>query len=1765
MGQGAVFFEGVRRWIAAQRGGTRAVQTRGTPRFDPLEPRLLLNADLMNSGSLLSLPTTLGEPAIVVGLNEEDQPVQEAFAPLASFEIGPPTPPAESSGQGEKTVGPLSDADMVSQPIEADLGSVELVTATESDPVESGSEIGAAVQISGTSYPRESASPTAADPGQTGTPGSVGIQPIDIRGPPKMEVASGVTAPDTDTSWISGSGPSALMNLGDRIVPAGSESVTSPTLWGSRVFNVCVESGLLAAIQTSLNTYVADLTTEGYQVTVQEFGGDAAALRAELQNQWRVNHLEGALFVGDLPYVTLTTEDNFDSAPVDVTYLHDLYFMDLDGTYVLNSTGTDAHLNGSGDVGPEIYVSRITTSNLDITGKDEATLINQYFAKVHAYRTGALSFSSRGIVFADDDWSGWGSEQMDGLYSEVLAIHDPSATTRAGYLNALAQDYESILECTHGNGVSQGHYLKVPPGPGEFVDSSDVLQANPRPGFYNLFTCDVAVYTEPNHVIGAYVYGGSYGLNAVGSTKTGGMLHFPDYYHPQSLGDSLGQAFMEWFSLYAYPTDDQANDAAVDWFYGMTMQGDPTLKTRAQFASAVVKVSDNGVEIHNGDRYPGPTDGTNFGSVAQGGAAITRTFMVRNDGTVALTLGPVTVPTGYTLTEALSSSLAPGASDTFTVQLDTAAVGTKVGDVSFSTNDSDQNPFSFRIMGAVTGPEVTVLGNEIVVTDGETAPSTLSGTDFATVPRGGTAISHVFTVRNDGTGTLTLGAVAVPTGFTLTDGLSNSLAPGASDTFTVRLDAATAGTKSGDILFSTNDLDENPFNFRITGLVTAAAAPEVTVLGNGCLIVDGDAMPSTSDWTDFGAASRGGATVSRIFTVRNDGTAALTLATVMVPTGYTLTDGLVVSLAAGASDTFTVRLDTTTVGTKSGEISFSTNDSDENPFNFRVTGAVLPPTVRVAYVVPSNRTAQTDAVANLRYAVQVQQDWYRDQMERNGFGAKTFLFETQADGVTPLIHTIHVSETDDYLRGDIWNRVGQAAANAGVPIWTPGQVWLLVPEIHLQHSDGSIEGGVATGATWGSGIDAGVAMMPSAALVFMNAQDMVDDRPYNGLIIPQIGPYPLAPNVSFPWWEGNTVSGLASTYVGTALHAMSVGLGLCGDSRNDAVSHGSLMAWGRNGIRGAIYPELYPNDDTWLSPGQALALNTSRYFNPGEPAPETNSPSLSISTSGTLNPANGLLNISFNASDVSGLASALLLRNWQQIGEMPLLGTATTRTFATAYYDAGQTDKFEVLVYDMYGNRAQAEVSITPAIGFNAAPKPFIRLSTSTLRIGQAVSLDASGSTDSDDDVSFLSIEWDLNGDGVFDTSPTTTKTSTTSFGQGGTRLVSGRITDPHGAQAISAPIPVRVLGSPAEITVLGNGVSITDGDATPSTGDGTDFGSVAQGNPAVSRTFTVRNDGTTALTLGTVAVPAGFTLTEALSSSLAPGAADTFTVQLETTTIGTKTGEISFATNDSDENPFNFTITGTVTAPPVPQVTVTVAPSAVAEDGTTNLVYAFTRSVAGGSSLTVSFSVGGTAAFGTDYTQSGVASFNAALGTVVIGAGQTTAIVTVDPTPDTAVEADETVLLTVTAGTGYTVGTPSVSTGTIQNDDASGNLALGRSGTASTSYPGLPASNATDGNTSSRWSSQFSDSQWIYVDLGSILPIHRVVLRWETAYARGFKIQVSSDASNWSDAYTTTSGDGGVDDVTLGVPVSGRYVRMLGTQRGTVYGYSLWEFEVYA
>ena len=126
--------------------------------------------------------------------------------------------------------------------------------------------------------------------------------------------------------------------------------------------------------------------------------------------------------------------------------------------------------------------------------------------------------------------------------------------------------------------------------------------------------------------------------------------------------------------------------------------------------------------------------------------------------------------------------------------------------------------------------------------------------------------------------------------------------------------------------------------------------------------------------------------------------------------------------------------------------------------------------------------------------------------------------------------------------------------------------------------------------------------------------------------------------------------------------------------------------------------------------------------------------------------------------------------------------------------------------------------------------------------------------------------------------------------------------------------------------------------------------------------------------------------------------------------------------------------------------------------------------------------------------------------------------------------------------------------------------LAAGGTATASSTQGGHGAGgpkHAIDGNPRSRWSSAFSDPQWLAIDLGTDTKFSSIKLLWEAAYAKAYTIEISPDGKKWTEIYKTDKGDGGTDEIKFKTTTA-RWIRLTATKRGTQYGISLWEFKVF-
>lgn len=245
-----------------------------------------------------------------------------------------------------------------------------------------------------------------------------------------------------------------------------------------------------------------------------------------------------------------------------------------------------------------------------------------------------------------------------------------------------------------------------------------------------------------------------------------------------------------------------------------------------------------------------------------------------------------------------------------------------------------------------------------------------------------------------------------------------------------------------------------------------------------------------------------------------------------------------------------------------------------------------------------------------------------------------------------------------------------------------------------------------------------------------------------------------------------------------------------------------------------------------------------------------------------------------------------------------------------------------------------------------------------------------------------------------------------------------------------------NVLGA----TVLdGQGLgTIFNDDAAPSLS--IDNVSVTEGNSGTTfAQFTVSLSAASGLT-------ASVNYATANGTAVAPGdytsTADLFTLNPGETSATVTVPVLGDTTPEPDESfsvtlsaPTNATIapgggtgTGTILNDDVPEASISVLPASVAEDGAANLVYSVSLSAPAISATTVNLSVAGTATSGSDYS--------GALSSVLIPMGDSSATVTIDPIADSAIESDETVIISVLAGSGYSVGAASVAAGTISNDD---------------------------------------------------------------------------------------------------------------------------------
>lgn len=413
------------------------------------------------------------------------------------------------------------------------------------------------------------------------------------------------------------------------------------------------------------------------------------------------------------------------------------------------------------------------------------------------------------------------------------------------------------------------------------------------------------------------------GTVILGATASGGTLN---WYAAATGGSSLGTG-----TSFTTPVISTTTTFYVEAVNG-ACASTPRTAVIATVNYSEIDVQGNATSIVDGDLTPSTTDWTDFGS-----ATVTRTFTIRNTGAALLTVGAITISgtnaSEFTVTTPPSATVAVGSSTTFTVTFTPTAVGVRTANISIVNNDSDENPYDFNIQGTGVEQEMDIQGNGVTISDGDNSPSTSDWTDFSNV-----AGTRTYTIRNLGNIELTVGTVVIgganASDFTVTTPPAATVAAFGTTTFVVTFSPSAINTRVATISIDNNDANENPYNYSIQGF---GIIPEMDVQGNTTSIVDGDATPSTADWTDFGSSAN-----TRTFTIFNNGNITLTLGAYTIgganASEFTVTTPPAATVAAFSSTTFTITFAPTAVGVRTATFSIVNNDSNENPYNFSIQG-----------------------------------------------------------------------------------------------------------------------------------------------------------------------------------------------------------------------------------------------------------------------------------------------------------------------------------------------------------------------------------------------------------------------------------------------------------------------------------------------------------------------------------------------------------------------------------------------------------------------------------------------------------------------------------------------------------------------------------------------------------------------------------------------------------------------------------------------------------
>ncbi len=382
-----------------------------------------------------------------------------------------------------------------------------------------------------------------------------------------------------------------------------------------------------------------------------------------------------------------------------------------------------------------------------------------------------------------------------------------------------------------------------------------------------------------------------------------------------------------------------------------------------------ISVKSNGLTILAGDMTPQTADFTRLPDTFTGGSSVSITYDILNLGGAPLNISGVTITgsTDFSFFGVPPSGTIPGVSGStpsslpLRITFAPTSAGLKSAVISIANNDSNENPYTFRIesTGLTAIPDIAVSGttapNNGPIFTNDNAALASNSTLFPSQVVGSPGVVQSFTIRNTGVSSSKLILTgpapyititgANPSDFILVTSPSTpNIFGNFTKTFTIRFSPTASGIRTAIVTILNNDPyvdiagnDESAYNFLIQG---QGIAPEMDLVGNGQPIASGSVVPAFSNHTFFDYINVTTGTIDRTYTIQNNGSGILNVGAVTItgaPDFAILTTPAATVPIAGAT-TFSIRFDPVSAGLKTATVSIANNDFNESPYTFAISG-----------------------------------------------------------------------------------------------------------------------------------------------------------------------------------------------------------------------------------------------------------------------------------------------------------------------------------------------------------------------------------------------------------------------------------------------------------------------------------------------------------------------------------------------------------------------------------------------------------------------------------------------------------------------------------------------------------------------------------------------------------------------------------------------------------------------------------------------------------